>query len=953
MTAAPHLPSPTSVADCPPRVDSRFYLAPVAGATWLAGIGLAALVDLGAGFWLAMAAAAAFGAAALWRVGRVGLALAGVAALALGGARAVAAAPQIDAGHVAHYNGAAEVILRGEVAAEPDVGDTNRRLRVAARELVIDGQTVPVAGLVLVDAPRYPAIGYGAELSVSGELLSPTTLNSANYAAYLARQGIHSVMQFPQVSVLTETGGSAFRRALLAVRERGRVAIQSSLPEPQASLLIGILLGDDSGLPRAVDDAFQTTGMTHIIAISGFNIALIIALLDRLAAPLVPRRVGAVVIAVVIVLYALLVGASASVVRAAVMGIAYLVGLRLMGRPTLALASLLSAAWLMTLWSPLTLWDVGFQLSLAATLGLLLYGEPWSRRLRQGATGLPPAVRRPATQLLGEGLVITLAAQVLTVPLLVYHFGALSLASLPANFLVLPVQPAVMLTGGLTLLAGLIWPAAGRLVGLPAWLFLTYTIGVIERLAQVPRASVDLRLPAGGLLAVYGAIAAVTLWAATGQPQRRAAAERLRSHPRRNAALVGLAVVVALAGAWWVQRPDGRLHVAFLDVGQGDATLIQSPDGRQVVYEFDPPVGDSLEVSLDARTGRPVSNFGRDGVVDLKSLLGVEVDAKTAAIGNSSPPLVFEDLVVIGPALEVGTRPPSYKNVPGRILAVDARTGALKWRFNTIPQKGEEGYETWEAGSAEYTGNAGAWAPLSLDEKRGYLYLPLEAATGDYYGGHRLGANLFSSTLACLDVRTGRRLWHFQTVHHDIWDWDNPTAPILADVTVDGQPREIVVQLTKQSFAYVLDRVTGKPIWPIDERPVPASDVPGERAAATQPFPSKPKAYDRQGVTENDLIDFTPELRAEALKLIADGKLRMGAFFAPPSLADAPDGTKGTLSLPGNLGGTNWEHGLYLPFWAPNDVAWPSTPDLVVFVTDGDPNPVSYTHLTLPTSDLV
>ena len=508
-----------------------------------------------------------------------------VAKLALGGARAVAAAPQIDAGHVAHYNGAAEVILRGEVAAEPDVGDTNRRLRVAARELVIDGQTVPVAGLVLVDAPRYPAIGYGAELSVSGELLSPTTLNSANYAAYLARQGIHSVMQFPQVSVLTETGGSAFRRALLAVRERGRVAIQSSLPEPQASLLIGILLGDDSGLPRAVDDAFQTTGMTHIIAISGFNIALIIALLDRLAAPLVPRRVGAVVIAVVIVLYALLVGASASVVRAAVMGIAYLVGLRLMGRPTLALASLLSAAWLMTLWSPLTLWDVGFQLSLAATLGLLLYGEPWSRRLRQGATGLPPAVRRPATQLLGEGLVITLAAQVLTVPLLVYHFGALSLASLPANFLVLPVQPAVMLTGGLTLLAGLIWPAAGRLVGLPAWLFLTYTIGVIERLAQVPRASVDLRLPAGGLLAVYGAIAAVTLWAATGQPQRRAAAERLRSHPRRNAALVGLAVVVALAGAWWVQRPDGRLHVAFLDVGQGDATLIQSPDGRQVLID--------------------------------------------------------------------------------------------------------------------------------------------------------------------------------------------------------------------------------------------------------------------------------------------------------------------------------------------------------------------------------
>jgi hypothetical protein len=198
MTAAPHLPSPTSVADCPPRVDSRFYLAPVAGAAWLAGIGLAALVDLGAGFWLAMAAAAAFGAAALWRVGRVGLALAGVAALALGGARAVAAAPRIDAGHVATYNGAADVVLRGEVAAEPDVGDTKRRLRLAARELVIDGQTYPVSGLVLVELPRYPAIGYGAALSLAGELSPLSSLNSPNYAAYLARQGIHSVMRFPK-----------------------------------------------------------------------------------------------------------------------------------------------------------------------------------------------------------------------------------------------------------------------------------------------------------------------------------------------------------------------------------------------------------------------------------------------------------------------------------------------------------------------------------------------------------------------------------------------------------------------------------------------------------------------------------------------------------------------------------------------------------------------------------
>ena len=361
----------------------------------------------------------------------------------------------------------------------------------------------------------------------------------------------------------------------------------------------------------------------------------------------------------------------------------------------------------------------------------------------------------------------------------------------------------------------------------------------------------------------------------------------------------------------WIWKLDEADRVAAAprrDSGRGVAYWANGTDQR--IFTVTP--GFQL-VALDARTGRPVATFGKDGVVDLKGLLGVPVDLKTAAIGSSSPPLVFEDFVVIGPALEVGTRPPSFKNVPGRILAIDAKTGAMRWRFNPIPQKGEEGYETWENGSAEYTGNAGAWAPLSLDEKRGYLYLPLEAATGDYFGGHRLGANLFSSTLACLDIRTGKKLWHFQTVHHDIWDWDNPTAPILADVAINGQPREIVIQLTKQAFAFVLDRVTGKAIWPIEERPVPPSDVPTERASATQPFPTKPKAYDRQGVTENDLIDFTPELRAEALKLIADGKLRMGAFFAPPSLADAPDGTRGTLSLPGNLGGTNWEHGAYDP----------------------------------------
>jgi quinoprotein glucose dehydrogenase len=316
-------------------------------------------------------------------------------------------------------------------------------------------------------------------------------------------------------------------------------------------------------------------------------------------------------------------------------------------------------------------------------------------------------------------------------------------------------------------------------------------------------------------------------------------------------------------------------------------------------------------VALDANTGKLVPSFGDSGVVDLKGLLGVSVNPDSAAIGSSSPPLVWDNTVVVGPALEVGVQPKSRNNVPGRVIAVDARTGKFRWRFNTIPARGEFGNDTWEQESWTFTGNAGAWAPISLDTKRGWLYLPVEAATGDYYGGHRPGNNLFSTTLVALDIRSGRRVWHYQVVHHDIWDYDNPTAPILADVTVNGRRREVVVQLTKQAFAYVLDRVTGKPLWPIEERPVPASDVPGERAAPTQPFPTRPAPYDRQGVSVEDLIDFTPELRARAVDAVKP--FRLGGLFTPPSLAVAPDSTKGTLSLPGTLGGANWEHGAFDP----------------------------------------
>ncbi len=358
---------------------------------------------------------------------------------------------------------------------------------------------------------------------------------------------------------------------------------------------------------------------------------------------------------------------------------------------------------------------------------------------------------------------------------------------------------------------------------------------------------------------------------------------------------------------WRFDEPAARFRNAPRQgAGRGVAYWNDARDAR--IFVITP--GFQL-VALDAKTGSPVESFGSHGFVDLKLQLGVPLDPDSAVIGASSPPLVFENVVVIGPALREGGRPPSMKNVPGRILAIDARTGALKWRFNTIPQKGEFGNETWLDGSAEYTGNAGAWAPLSADTKRSYLYVPVEGATGDYYGGHRPGDDLFSSTLVCLDIRTGKRIWHYQIVHHDIWDRDNPTAPILADITVDGRRVEAVAQITKQSFVYVFDRATGKPVWPIIERPVPQTDVPGERTSPTQPHPTKPPPFDIQGITTNDLIDFTPELRAAALEAIKP--FRLGELYSPPSVVNAPDGTMGTLSVPGSVGGANWEHGAFDP----------------------------------------
>src|SRR6266581_1695633 len=264
-------------------------------------------------------------------------------------------------------------------------------------------------------------------------------------------------------------------------------------------------------------------------------------------------------------------------------------------------------------------------------------------------------------------------------------------------------------------------------------------------------------------------------------------------------------------------------------------------------------------VALDAKTGVPVKSFGVDGVVDLMKELNVDFDHVTR-IGNSSPAMVYKDTIIVPPALEEGFVPSSMRNTPGYVMAFDAHSGKQKWVFHTIPKNGELGADSWEENSNGYTGNTGVWAPISVDPELGYAYLPVESPTNDYYGGHRRGSNLFANSVVCVDMETGKRIWHYQITHHDIWNYDLSSAPTLVNMTVDGRPVKALVQLSKQSYAYVLDRVTGQPIWPFEERPAPASDVPGERASPTQPHPTKPPAYEYQGYVESDLIDFTPEL---------------------------------------------------------------------------------------------
>lgn len=304
-------------------------------------------------------------------------------------------------------------------------------------------------------------------------------------------------------------------------------------------------------------------------------------------------------------------------------------------------------------------------------------------------------------------------------------------------------------------------------------------------------------------------------------------------------------------------------------------------------------------VALDGKTGEPVGGFGEGGAVDLlpnrgEDHFGRRVNPRN--ITHSSPVAIVGNTVIVGSIISDGAIRQTAP--PGHIRGFDVITGKLKWVFHTIPQEGEPGVETWENESWKRTGNTNVWSMMAVDEELGTVYLPTGTPTNDFYGGHRLGDNLYAESIVCLNAETGERVWHFQAVHHGLWDYDFPTPPQLVDITVGGRKIRALAQVSKQAFTYVFDRVTGEPVWPIEERPVPASDVPGERASPTQPFPTKPPAFDRQGVSVDDFVDFTPEIRAAAIEIAKD--YRMGPLFTPPSLGN------GTLQLPSAGGGANW-----------------------------------------------
>jgi competence protein ComEC len=579
-------------------------------------IGLGWLIGIWAVFTFALSSTLLFIALSLpiagiilWRdAPRARLACFALLAALLGGLRTVAAQPTFDERAVATYNDRGVVAVVGVVDDYPDRRDTFVNLRLRAETLAFpNSDPFPVAGLVLVRADRLADYRYGDQLEVIGRLESPPEFATFNYRDYLASHGIHSIIDRPRIDLIARDQGSPVLAGLYQLKDRAHDSIAAILPEPQAALLTGILLGDESSIPQGVKDDFRVTGTSHIIAISGYNFSILIALVSAPAVRLFGRRRAFPTLLLVVFGYTVFVGASAAVVRAAIMG-----GLTLwavyLGRQAAALNSLFAAAILMTLLDPFTLGDVGFQLSFAATLGLVLYTRPLQAVFERGLTRLFSAeLATKIVGVLGDAVIVTLAAQITTLPVLIVVFRQVSILTLLVNTLALPAQTGVMLFGGLALLAGMLFLPLGQIVGWAAWLFLTWTIQVIHLFALVPGVSIDLGYvdPLWG--AVYVALlAAITFYVSRDAQQRAAVKERMTkilSVRFLLPALVIVGLLVALAFSW---RPDGKLHVHALNV-DGMPVFVQTPAGRQLLIG-----GSNSPSALLAALGQRMPFWDRD-----------------------------------------------------------------------------------------------------------------------------------------------------------------------------------------------------------------------------------------------------------------------------------------------------------------------------------------------------
>ena len=584
-------------------------------AAFLAGVWLGSVVAVPGEFLLLAALVPVVVAALWWRDKRVRLAAVCALFALLGLGRFQLAQPVIDEHALAAYNDQGWLTLQGVVAGEPDVRDTYTNLHVDVSRLKLKGDTDwrNVGGTLLVRASRYPTYVYGDELEIAGRIQTPPELQDFSYKDYLARQGIHSILYRPQIALLGHGRGGLlyyFYAPLYALKFQAQATIEAILPEPQASLLAGILLGVRATIPPDLMADFSTTGTSHIVAISGFNIAIIAGVFASLATRLVGKRWSWAFALAGVVLFTLMVGASAAVVRAAIMGsLTIMAGY--FGRRSDAWAALAAAGLVMVALDPFVPWDLGFQLSFLATLGLMVLSPPLVAGAQPYLTALfgEGALGQWVIEIVNDSLLLTLAAQVTTLPVILVAFGNLSLVSPLTNLLILPAQPAIMLWGALATIGGMIFQPAGQVLGWVAWIFLTYTIEAVRLTARLPFASLNVgRLNAWVAVAYYAALAGGIV--IMQHEQARSRLRDLWNTARGRITAVGIIGVLAVVAILiWVAAsflPDGKLHVYFLDVGQGDAILVLTPAGGKVVID-----GGTSPGTMTAHLGRHMAFHDR------------------------------------------------------------------------------------------------------------------------------------------------------------------------------------------------------------------------------------------------------------------------------------------------------------------------------------------------------